>query len=74
MLWKKTTPNDGSGFCPNLTFEDEEFKEDNKALNDQGESERELMLFCLLQKSLEKPLVTIRHYGTKSPKCVPKIP
>ena len=48
MLWKKTTPNDGSGFCPNLTFEDDEFKEDNKALNDQGEGERELMLFCLL--------------------------
>ena len=47
MLWKKTTPNDGSGFCPNLTFEDDEFKEDNKALNDQGEGERELMLFCL---------------------------
>jgi hypothetical protein len=32
MLWKKTTPNDGSGFCPNLTFVDGEFKEDNKAL------------------------------------------
>jgi hypothetical protein len=49
MLWKKTTPNKGSGFCPNLTFEDDEFKEDNKALNDQGEGEgeRELMLFCL---------------------------
>ena len=60
---KKTTPNDGPGFswkkkrhsklnnesgiCPNLTFEDYEFKEDNKALNDQGDGERELMLFCL---------------------------
>ena len=31
----------------NLTFEDDDFKEDNKALNDQGEGERELMLFCL---------------------------
>jgi hypothetical protein len=47
MLWKKTTSNNGSGsgFCPNRTFEDDEFKEDNKALNDHGE--RELMLFCL---------------------------
>ena len=26
---------------------DFEFKEDNKALNDQGEGERELILFCL---------------------------
>ena len=26
---------DGFGFCPNVTFEDDEFK-DNKALNDQG--------------------------------------
>ena len=47
MFWKKTTPNDGSGFCQNVIFEDDEFKEDNKALNDQGECERELMLFCL---------------------------
>ena len=36
-------PNDGSGFCPDVTFEDDEFKEDNKVLNDQGEGERELM-------------------------------
>jgi hypothetical protein len=27
--------NNGCGFCPNVTFEDNEFKE-NKALNDQG--------------------------------------
>jgi len=47
MLWKKTTPFNGSGICPNLTFEDDEFKEDNKALNDQGEGKRELILFCL---------------------------
>jgi hypothetical protein len=39
------TPN--NGFCPNVTFEDVEFKEDNKALNDQGKCENELMLFCL---------------------------
>ena len=39
-VWReKTTPNDGFGFCPNVTFEDDEFKEDNKALNDQGEGE-----------------------------------
>ena len=38
-LEKKTKSNDGSGFCPNVTFEDDEFKEDNKALNDQGEGE-----------------------------------
>ena len=25
------------GFCPNVTFEDDENKEDNKALKDQGE-------------------------------------
>jgi hypothetical protein len=42
MVWKKTKLNNESGICPNLTFEDDEFKEDNKALNDQGE---ELMLF-----------------------------
>ena len=47
MVWKKTMLNDGSGFCPNLTFEDDEFNEDNKALNDQREGERELMRFCL---------------------------
>jgi hypothetical protein len=54
MFRKKTTPNDGSGFCtlkhrpvkpirtkigsgfcPNVTFEEDEFKEDNKASNDQ---------------------------------------
>ena len=44
--------NDGSGFCPNPTFEDDEFKEDNKALNDQGEGERELMFFLSSLKSL----------------------
>ena len=47
MFWKKTKLNNESGICPNLTFEGDEFKEDNKALNDQGEGERELMLFCL---------------------------
>jgi hypothetical protein len=31
--------NDGSGFCTHVTFEDDEFKKDNKALNDQGECE-----------------------------------
>jgi hypothetical protein len=47
MVWEKTTPNNGSGFCPNVTFKDDEFKDDNKALKDQGEGETELMLFCL---------------------------
>jgi radical SAM superfamily enzyme len=32
---KKTKSNDGCGFCPNVTFTDNEFK-DNKALDDQG--------------------------------------
>ena len=45
MVWKKTTLNNGSEFCPNPTFEDDKFKEDNKALNDEGEGERELMLY-----------------------------
>jgi hypothetical protein len=31
MVWKKTKLNNESGICPNLTFEDDEFKEDNKA-------------------------------------------
>jgi hypothetical protein len=30
--------NDGFRFCPNVSFEDNEFK-DNKALNDQGKGE-----------------------------------
>jgi hypothetical protein len=47
MVWKKTSLNEGSGFCPNVTFEDDEFKEVNKELNDQGEGERDLMFFCL---------------------------
>jgi hypothetical protein len=52
MVWKKIIPNDGSRFCPNVTFEDEEFKQDNKALNDQGEGERELMPFLSSLNSL----------------------
>jgi hypothetical protein len=47
MVWKKTTRNDGYEFCPNVIFEDDEFKKDNKALHDQGEGEMERMLFCL---------------------------
>ena len=47
MVWKETKLNNETGIFPNLTFEDDEFKEDNKALNDQGEGQRELMLFCL---------------------------
>ena len=44
---EKTKLNNESGICPNLTFEDDEFKEDNKALNDQCEVKRERMLFYL---------------------------
>ena len=33
-----TQKNDGFRFCPNVIFEDDEFK-DNKALNDQGKDE-----------------------------------
>jgi hypothetical protein len=61
MFWKKTTPNDGSGFCPNVIFEDDEFKEDNKALNDQGECERELMLFCL--QPLQAQFELFQHHS-----------
>ena len=49
MVWKKTTPNEGSGFCPNVTFEDDEFK-DNKALKDHGEGKRELVLIFVFLK------------------------
>ena len=35
---EKTKSNDRFRFCPNVTFEDDEFK-DNKALNDQGKDE-----------------------------------
>ena len=61
MVWKKTTPNDGSGFCPNVIFEDDEFKEDNKALHDQGECERELMLFCL--QPLQAQFELFQHHS-----------
>jgi hypothetical protein len=56
MVWKKTTPNEGSGFCPNVTFEDDDFKEGNKALKDLGEGERELMPFCLPKTLYLQPL------------------
>ena len=56
MVWKKTKLNNESGICPNLTSEDDEFKEENKALNDQGEGERELMLFCLPSTLYLQPL------------------
>jgi hypothetical protein len=52
IVWKKTTSNDRFGFCQNVTFEDDEFKEDNKGLNDQGEGERELILFFVFLKLL----------------------
>ena len=35
IIREKTKSIDGGRFCPNVTFEDNEFK-DNKALNDQG--------------------------------------
>ena len=39
IVWKKKRPNNGYGFCPNVTLEDDDFKQDNKALNDQVEGE-----------------------------------
>ena len=41
---------DGSGFCPNVTFEDNEFK-DNKALNDQGKDEGTIIVTAQLNLS-----------------------
>ena len=38
IKWISTKSNNGCIFCPNVTFEDDEFK-DNKALNDQGKGE-----------------------------------
>ena len=38
IIREKAKSIDGSGFCSNVTLEDDEFK-DNKALNDQGKDE-----------------------------------
>jgi hypothetical protein len=60
IVWReKTKLNEGFGFCPNVTFEDDEFKEENKMLNDQGEGEGtnscvflELFIFKLFSLSV----------------------
>jgi hypothetical protein len=41
----------GSGFCPNVSFEDNEFKE-NKALNDQGKVKDEGTIIVTAQLNL----------------------
>jgi hypothetical protein len=41
--------NDWFGFCPNVTFEDDEFKDDNKALNDQDECKGTNSFFVFLK-------------------------
>ena len=51
----------GCGFCQNVTFADDEFK-DNKALNDQGKDEG-----TQPQHKLELDLIMVRnhhHQGT----------
>jgi hypothetical protein len=51
IVWKNLKPNDGFGFCPNVAFEDGEFKEANKAVNDQGEGAGTNYLFSSLNSS-----------------------
>jgi hypothetical protein len=48
---KKPKSIDGSGFCPNVSFEDNEFKE-NKALNDQGKVKDEGTIIVTAQLNL----------------------
>jgi hypothetical protein len=50
MLWKKTTPNNGSGFFKILPLKMMSLRRTIKALNDQGEGERERMLFFVFLK------------------------
>jgi hypothetical protein len=47
----KTKSNDGCGFCPNVTFEDNEFK-DNKAWNDQGKDEGTIIVKAQLNLNM----------------------
>ena len=42
---------DGSGFCPNIAFEDNKFK-DNKALNDQGKDEGTIIVTAQLNLNM----------------------
>jgi hypothetical protein len=51
----KTKSIDGSGFCPNVSFEDNEFKE-NKALNDQGKVKDEGTIIVTAQLNLNMSL------------------
>jgi hypothetical protein len=48
---KKTKSIDGSGFCPNIAFEDNEFM-DNKALNDQGKDEGTIIVTAQLNLNM----------------------
>ena len=50
IRWK-TKSIDGSGSCPNVTFEDNEFK-DNKALNDQGKDEGTIIVTAQLNLNM----------------------
>ena len=46
---------DGSGFCPNIAFEDNKFK-DNKALNDQGKDEVTIIVTAQLNLNMSLSL------------------
>ena len=60
--------------CPNVTFEDDEFKEDNKALNDQGEGKRELILFVFLKLFMFTVSKRIRLHPLKKSDTTPTPP
>jgi hypothetical protein len=51
IIRKKTKSIDGSGSCPIVTFEDNEFK-DNQALNDQGKDEGTIIVTALLNLNM----------------------
>jgi hypothetical protein len=47
--------NKGCGFCPNVTFEDNEFK-DNNPLNDQGKDEGTIIVTAQLNINMSRSL------------------
>jgi hypothetical protein len=51
IIREKTKSIDGSGFCQNVTFEDNEFK-DNKALNDQCKDEGTIIVTAQLNLNM----------------------
>jgi hypothetical protein len=57
---KKTKLKDGCRFCPNVTFKDNEFK-DNKKLNDQGNEEGTIFVTAQLNHELELDLIMVRN-------------